>query len=252
MDFKERLLEIMEQKEHWSDAYFYGNDDTIHIATIDELIFHMQQEYGVYVRDFPRYLENILQMNPPSDVKAALLANIKEEQTGEISGFNRSHPEMFLDIPKGFGYGRKNFENFKLLKESLAYKVWLKLIANYATLPQRLAVFTIFVEGNRNERAELNNNKQLSNLEIEAEIRNYRLVRVYGINPKYLTLKRAHLKVEQSHRNDAWDMVIRHTKTQYEKKEVLNSMERSLEFWKSYREGIAKALGLKEYSFVTT
>ena len=188
MDFKERLLVIMEQKRHWSDTYFFGDDANNNIATIAELIFHMQQEYGTYVKDFPRYLENILKGNPPLDVRASLLDNIREEDRGEISGFSRSHPEMFLDIPKGFGYNREYFENFTLLKESAAYKQWLGTVTDEKFWLEGLAVMTIFVEGNSKERYNFRSGPKIN---IEEQLKNHRLVTVYGLDTKYLVRGRA-------------------------------------------------------------
>lgn len=50
--FQEELLRIMDRKHHWAWPAFA--DGTV---TIDQLTRHFQQEYGVYVRDFPVFLD---------------------------------------------------------------------------------------------------------------------------------------------------------------------------------------------------
>ena len=252
MDFREELLLVMEQKEHWSDPYFFGNNGhTSPIATRDGLLFHLRQEYIAYVNDFSNNLKRILLKNPPYDVRKSLLDNILEEETGTISGYKRSHPEMFLDMPEGFGYSREKFEKIIILEESLAYRSRLEIVTTHFSWIEALAVMTIFVEGNYNERAELNNSRQLGDLEIKEEVRNHRFVKVYGLQWKYLDLKRAHLKVEHEHRTTSWRNVMNYTKTENEKRKVLDSVKKSLESWINYREGVAREVGLQKYDFVT-
>jgi len=60
------------------------------------------------------------------------------------------------------------------------------------------AVLTIFVEGSVNERLEMEKTGPDSDSEIEAAIRQHPLVRVHGLDPKFLELRRVHKKVEGS------------------------------------------------------
>src|SRR5450432_1632376 len=101
---QERLLAMMDQKDHWAYAAL-----TRPGLTRAQLLVHFQHEYLVYVRDFPAMLATALGRTPPiADVRAALAENIDEEQTG---GLSRSgpHPELFLDMMAGLGFDRGLF-----------------------------------------------------------------------------------------------------------------------------------------------
>ena len=78
--FQEELLRIMDRKHHWAwPAFAEGT------VTIDQLARHFQQEYSVYVRDFPVFLAHIYGQNPPAPVRCMLAENIYEEDTGGLS-----------------------------------------------------------------------------------------------------------------------------------------------------------------------
>ena len=65
--FKELLLQIMDQKNHWAWQYFSGGG-----ITKSQLKIHFQQEYEVYVRDFPVFLSRIHAKSPPLEVRRDL------------------------------------------------------------------------------------------------------------------------------------------------------------------------------------
>ena len=69
--FRERLLSIMDRKNHWAWPVFSG-------PNIDkaQLRIHFQQEYATYVRDFPVLLARIHGRNPPASVMRMLAENI--------------------------------------------------------------------------------------------------------------------------------------------------------------------------------
>jgi pyrroloquinoline quinone (PQQ) biosynthesis protein C len=93
--FQEELLRIMDRKHHWAWPAF--TDGTV---TINHFKRHFQQEYGVYVRDFPVLLARIHGHNPPPAVRRMLAENIYEEDTGGLS-MGKSHPELFLNMMAG-------------------------------------------------------------------------------------------------------------------------------------------------------
>ena len=78
--FQEELLRIMDRKHHWAWPAFA--DGTV---TVNQLSRHFQQEYGVYVRDFPVLLAHIYGQNPPAPVRQMLADNIYEEDTDGLS-----------------------------------------------------------------------------------------------------------------------------------------------------------------------
>jgi pyrroloquinoline quinone (PQQ) biosynthesis protein C len=235
---QERLLRILDRKDHWAWPWFaHGR------VPLQRLLPHFQQEWQVYVRDFPQLLARVMgHAETPQDARAMLAANIYEEQTGGISG-TTSHPELFLRMMEGCGFSRSLFEAVQLLPAAKSYRVLL----DEATGPEPwvigAAVLTIFVEGSVNERRELANAEPESDAEIEASIRQHPLVRIHGLDPKFLELQRVHKKVEGGHRLDAWRMVLDHTPPALEER-VVQRVETALDRWLAYRDDVVRACGI--------
>ncbi|MDT7043220.1 iron-containing redox enzyme family protein [Candidatus Nitronereus thalassa] len=237
--FRNQLLAVMDKKHHWAWPQFAGS-----AISKAQLKIHFQQEYGVYVRDFPVLLARIHGTNPPMDVRRKLAENIFEEDTGKLS-LGKSHPELFLTMMAGLGFQNGAFGNLTLLPASRRYRTWL----DQATLNRiwlvGTAVMTIFVEGSINDRQELlHPSKARSKREIESHIKRHPLVRFHGLSPAYMDLSRAHQLVENGHRHDAYDMVVNHTTTRQDQETILTALRKSLRLWLVYRDGIARACRL--------
>jgi pyrroloquinoline-quinone synthase len=237
---KERLLSVMDRKDHWAWPHF-GRPG----LTKGDLLVHFRHEYQTYVRDFPVLLARTLGLGPPAKVRAALAENIFEEQTGKLS-IGVPHPELFLEMMDGLGYRRSDLESTSppLEPEAIAYRRFLDEVS--ATAPWQIgaAVLTIFVEGSKNERAEMAGQKR-DEVPLEQAIREHPLVRVHGCPPDKMRLVEVHRLVEGSHRDDAWGMVLEHVGPELEDR-VLEAGERALASWLAYRDGIARKIGLKK------
>ncbi|HEY4884403.1 MAG TPA: iron-containing redox enzyme family protein [Myxococcales bacterium] len=235
---QERLLGILERKNHWAWPWFAEGR-----VPLQSLLPHFQQEWAVYVRDFPQLLARVMgHSDTPQDVRAMLATNIYEEQTGGISG-TTSHPELFLRMMEGCGFSRSGFGEVELLPAANRYRTLLDEISGPDHWVVGAAVLTIFVEGSVNERREMEKTGPDSDSEIEAAIRQHPLVRVHGLDPKFLELQRVHKKVEGGHRLDAWKMVLGHTPATLEDR-VVQMVERALERWLAYRDDVARACGI--------
>lgn len=237
--FRERLLDIMAQKHHWAWSYFSGPT-----LTKAQLKIHFQQEYAVYVRDFPVFLARIHGKNPPLDVRRMLAENIYEEDTGKLS-LGTSHPELFMNMMKGLGFRQREFERIPLLPATRRYRAWLDRISNSSDWVLGAAVLTIFVEGSVNDRSELlHPAKSKTRRHIHEKIKRHPLVRYQGVSPKAMDLIRAHQMVEAGHRHDAYAMVVNYAQESSQQESVLKVMEKSLQLWLRYRDGVAGACGL--------
>jgi pyrroloquinoline quinone (PQQ) biosynthesis protein C len=235
----ERLLTVMDRKHHWAWPHFTGPG-----ITREQLKVHYQQEWAVYVRNFPVFLARLHGKNPPRDVREALAENIYEEDTGKLS-MGRSHPALFLDMMEGLGFKREQFEEDRLLPASLAYRQWLDDMTTEPEWLPGIAVFTIFVEGSIHDRKELSRLADpKSPAEIEEVVRQHPLVRYHGTDPACMDLIRAHQKVESSHRRAAYEMVLRHARTEQQQNRVVTVLNMALDHWLRYRDGIAAACGL--------
>jgi len=240
--FQERLLAIMDHKHHWAWPVFSGNR-----ITLDQLKIHFQQEFAVYVRDFPLLLGRIYAKNPPDEIRRELAANLYEEETGGLS-VGRSHPALFVEMMGGLGLTTADFARIRLLPASRAYRRWLDTVTSRRPWIEGLAVMTIFVEGSVKERQELADEaagvRPKQSEEIETVIRNHPLVRFHGVDPKAMDLIRAHQRVEHGHRLAAWQMVLHAAATPSQQRAVVSAIEKSLDLWLRYRDGVAKACGI--------
>lgn len=240
--FLDSLLKIMDRKHHWAWEYFAEGR-----MTTAQLKIHFQQEYAVYVRDFPVFLARIHGHNPPAGVRRMLAENIYEEDTGGMS-FGKSHPELFLGMMEGLGYAREEFDSVRPLPASRAYRAWLDKMSTHRQWVMGAATLTIFVEGSVKDRKEmLEPSDPKSAEEIEAIVRAHPLVRHHGVSSECMDLIRAHQLVEAGHRHDAYDMVVNYTPPALQRS-VLGALSRSLALWSAYRDAVAKACGIKKPS----
>jgi pyrroloquinoline quinone (PQQ) biosynthesis protein C len=238
--YLDALLRVMDKKHHWAWEHFTGSR-----LTKEQLKIHFQQEYAVYVRDFPVFLARIHGNNPPAAVRRMLAENIYEEDTGGLS-LGKSHPELFLAMMAGLGFSAQDFTRVRLLPASRRYRAWLDKMSAHRQWVIAAATLTIFVEGSIKDREEiLEPSKRKSAEDIETVIHNHPLVRHHGLSPECMDLIRAHQLVEAGHRHDAYDMVVTYT-TPALQRSVLAGLKKSLALWLQYRDAVAKACGIKK------
>jgi pyrroloquinoline quinone (PQQ) biosynthesis protein C len=239
--FQNEILLIMDGKHHWAWPAFA--DGTV---TIDQLKRHFQQEFAVYVRDFPVFLARILGSNPPLAVRRMLAENIYEEDTGGLS-LGKSHPELFLTMMGGLGLSSHIFENIRLLPAARRYRAWLDRASNHSDWIVGAAVLTVFVEGSVKDRNELTEPSKPNSAEaIESAVQQHPLVKHYGLSTDAMDLIRAHQMVEAGHRHDAYNMVVNYATTRVQQQAILSCLKTSLRLWTAYRDGVARACGIRK------
>ncbi len=241
LQFRNHLLDLMGKKDHWAWPRFIGPS-----ISKAQLKIHFQQEYAVYVRDFPVFLARIHSKNPPLAVRKMLAENIFEEDTGQLS-LGLSHPDLFLKMMQGLGFGKKDFDHIVLLPTTHRYRKWLERMSTHPDWVIGAAVMTIFVEGSVHDRVELSRpSRPKTAKQISAKINNHPLVKFHGVSPKALDLIRAHQLVEGGHRHDAYAMVVNQAKTRVQQDQILASVQQTLNLWIRYRDGVARACALKQ------
>ena len=232
--FREALLSVMDRKHHWSWRAFERG-----LVPRDKLHVHFEQEYATYVRDFPIFLGRAYVQCPEPEVRRELAENLYEEETGKLS-LGRPHAELFLLFPEGLGMNREAFDHVRLLPEAARYRAFL----DEATLERgwevATAVTTIFVEGTRHDRHDV---EGVGPARPTPPLIEHPLVRHYGLPVDKLELTRAHRMVESDHRAAAWRMVLGHVGPDAYA-DVVEAMEQALDRWLGYREGVAAACGL--------
>ena len=233
-DFCEQLLQIMERKDHWAwPAFTQGrvHKERLHV--------HLEQEYATYVRDFPVLVGwAYVQCHVPV-VRQALAENIYEEETGGIVA-GRPHPELFLEYPRGLGMDLQRFAAVKLLPKAQAYRDALDELTQRRGWEVAAAVTTLFIEGTRDERREL---EPGSGKRPPAPLEEHPLVKYYGLPLEHLALTKAHRQVEGSHRAAAWQSILDFVEDD-KRTSVLDAMESALMHWLAYRDDVAAACGV--------
>ncbi len=234
--FKEALLEVMERKDHWAWAAF-----TSGVVEKRLLHVHFEQEYEVYVRDFPVLIGRAYVKCPIAEVRRELAENIYEEETGGLSA-GQPHPELFLRYPKGLGMELGRFERVTLLPAARSYRDYL----DEATLDRGwevgAAVTTLFIEGTKYERGEID---ESADKRPAPPLEEHPLVKHYGLPLEDLALTKAHRAVEGEHRAAAWRVMLDHVPEEA-RRGVVAAMETCLEKWMHYRDDVAEACGLRK------
>jgi Iron-containing redox enzyme len=239
--FRERLLSIMDRKNHWAWTSFSAPG-----LSRAQLKIHFQQEFASYVRDFPVLLARIHAKNPPAAVRRMLAENIYEEDTGGLS-FGKSHAELFLAMMKGFGFAESDFENIRLQPAARTYRDWLDRVTGGPDWVRAAATMAIFVEGSIHDRHEiLHPAEPKGEREIEEVVREHPLVRYHGLSPDCMDLTRAHQRVEAGHRHHAYAMVVAGANGWRHQRVVIACVEKTLAFWLRYRDAVARACGLTQ------
>lgn len=233
-EFQEALLQIMEKKVHWAWPLFSNGT-----VAKEKLHIHLENEYGVFVRDFPVLVARAYVNCPIASVRRELIENVYEEETGGIAA-GRPHPELFLLYPKGLGMDLTRFENPELLEPARAYRAVLDDFTQNHGWEIAAAVSTLFLEGTAYERGELDSSAPPRPT---PSLSQHPLVKHYGLPLADLELTRAHRKVEGAHRGAAWRILLDHIPPE-KHASVIAAMEKTLAAWLAYRDAVALACGL--------
>ena len=232
--FKEALLQRMEQKTHWAWPLFTSGQ-----VAKERLHLHFEQEYEVYVRDFPILIGWAFVQCPVAEVRRELAENLFEEETGGLVA-GKPHPELFLRYPRGLGYDMSRFEAIELLPAAKRYRAFLDDACQNQGWEVAAAISTLFIEGTPHERGEVEADAPKRPTPPLSE---HPLVKHYGLPLENLELTKAHREVEGEHRQAAWRILLSHIAPEKEAA-VLAAMDEALRLWKAYRDDVAQAVGL--------
>jgi len=237
-EFQEALLTIMEQKRDPAWSRFTGGHVPAH-----RLHVHLEQEYEVYVRDFPVLVARAYVNCPVPEARRELIENVFEEETGGLVA-GRPHPELFLDYPRGLDMDLARFESVELLPAARAYRELLDDCTLNRGWPVAAAVSTLFLEGTAHDRSVLDPNAPPRP---EPPLQDHPLVKHYGLPIENLRLTKAHRQVEGEHRVAAWAVILEHA-PQNDREAIVEAMRQVLTAWLDYRAEVARACGVGSHS----
>jgi len=245
---RESLLSVMDQKHHWGWPLITGAQ-----ITKQQLLTHFQQEFEVYVRDFPLLLARVLGRMPAE--KAQLVRefaeNIYEEQTGGLSkefSKHKSHPELFLKMMRGLGFAEKDFQKIRLLPTSLAYRSYIDVVTLTQDWRLGAVLLTLFIEGSVEDRARLE--KKFANTRsLEEKLKNHSLHKFHNLKITDMDLVRSHHAVEGSHRKSAWETLLAEISSPELERQSIDVMNNALDLWLLFRDGICLEMNLENEEF---
>jgi pyrroloquinoline-quinone synthase len=233
-EFQEALLQQMERKTHWAWPAFTNG-----LVPADKLHIHLEQEWEVYVRDFPVMVGRAYVQCPIAEVRRELAENLYEEETGGLAA-GRPHPELFLMYPRGLGMDLQRFGDVVLLLRAREYRQLLDDATTNRGWAVAASIATLFVEGTAYERHELDPSAPARP---QPPLEDHPLVRHYGLPVECLALTKAHRSVEGEHRQAAWRMMIHHVPAG-ERSAVVRAMSEAVDAWRRYRDDVAEACGI--------
>jgi pyrroloquinoline-quinone synthase len=232
--FREQLLTLMERKVHWAWPSFTSGR-----VARERLHLHFEQEYATYVRDFPVLVAWAYVQCPSPEARRELIDNVYEEETGKLVA-GKPHPELFLEYPRGLGMDLARFDRIELLPAARRWRDLLDDCTQRRGWATAAAVTTLFLEGTAHERGELDPSAPRRP---EAPLEQHPLVVHYGLPLEALALTKAHRRVEGSHRQAAWHVVLDHAPAGA-RTGIIEAMEQVLGGWLAYRDDVAAACGL--------
>jgi pyrroloquinoline quinone (PQQ) biosynthesis protein C len=232
--FQEALLQQMERKTHWAWPAF-----TRGLVPKHKLHIHLEQEWEVYVRDFPIMVGRAYVQCPMAEVRRELAENLYEEETGGLAA-GRPHPELFMMYPRGLGMDLERFAHVQLLPAARAYREFLDDVTTNRGWAVAASIATLFIEGTAYERHELD---AAAPPRPEPPLAEHPLVRHYGLPVDCLALTKAHRSVEGEHRKAAWRVMLNHVPAN-DRVDVLCAMSQAVDVWRAYRDGVAAACGI--------
>ncbi len=177
--FCELLLGVVERKDHWAWPVF-----TSGLVPKARLHFHFEQEYATYVRDFPVMVGRAYVQCPIAEVRRAPAENLYEEESGGLIA-GRPHPELFLVYLRGLGMNLARFSLVKLLPAARSYREFLDDATQRHGWEISAAVVTIFIEGTKDERSEID---PMAPKPPQMPLGEHPLVKHYGLAMEHLAL----------------------------------------------------------------
>ncbi|MEO0606100.1 MAG: iron-containing redox enzyme family protein, partial [Myxococcota bacterium] len=189
--FREALFGVMDRKAHWAWPAFESGS-----VSRERLHHHFEQEWDVWVRDFPVLLGRAHTQCPVPEVRRELATILYEEETGRICA-GRPHAQLFLEIPRGLGMDLLRFESVKRGPAAQTFRDLLDECTTIRGWAVAVAVSGLFLEGHPDERHSLHRESPVPPLDTHP------LVVHYGIPTANLALVEAHHAFAPEHRRRA-------------------------------------------------
>jgi pyrroloquinoline-quinone synthase len=187
----------------------------------DLRIFAVQ--FFLQVREFPRAVSALHARCPFAEERIKLAESLYEEETGRISGCNLPHPELFIRFGEAVGVPRAEMVDGKPLPSTAALIDWFEVSTTQRSFIEGAAATNLAAEG------------QVPGA-FEPFARSLQLR--YGLNREQVAFWDVHEDADREHSDIGDHIVIRFATTAESQEKVRHAVERSLDAWWLFFDGI--------------
>jgi pyrroloquinoline-quinone synthase len=184
-------------------------------------------QFFLQVREFPRAVSALHASCPFADERVKLAESLYEEETGRISGCNVSHPELFMRFGHAVGLRREEMVDGTPLPTTAALIDWF----------ERSTKERSFIEG-----------AAATNLAAEGQVPGTfapfarALEQHYGLARDAVGFWDVHEEADREHSDIGDHVVVRFATSDALQAKVRSAVERSLELWWQFFDGIERAI----------
>ena len=184
-------------------------------------------QFFLQVREFPRAVSALHTACPFADERIQLAESLYEEETGRISGCNLPHPELFIRFGSALGLAREDMTDAIPLPGTTALIHWFELSTRQRPFLEGAAAITLAAEG-----------------QVPGAFGPFAraLERHYGVSKDAVAFWDIHEIADREHSDVGESAVLKHADTDACRVRVVAAVERSLEAWWLFFDGIEQAI----------
>ena len=184
-------------------------------------------QFFLQVREFPRAVSAMHANCPFPEERMALAESIYEEETGQISGCNQPHPEIFLRFGEAVGLSRGEMIEGRPLPATRSLIDWFELSTKQRSFIEAAAAMNLAAEG------------QVSGA-FGPMAR--RLQENYGLSREAVAFWDVHELADAEHSAVGDNIVVRHAVDAATQTRVRDALDHSLDAWWQFFDGIQAAI----------
>ena len=184
-------------------------------------------QFFLQVREFPRAVSALHANCPFPDERIELAESLYEEETGRISGCNLPHPELFIRFGEALGLRREELVRGVPLPSTAALIDWFELSTKQRSFLEGAAAINLASEG-----------------QVPGAFGPFArgLQKHYGLSRDAVAFWDVHEIADRDHANVGDHIVVRFANTEAQALAVRQALERSLELWWHFFDGIERAI----------
>jgi len=182
-------------------------------------------QFFLQVREFPRAVSALHSRCYDAGERVKLAESLYEEETGLISG-SAPHPELFIRLGLGLGLDRDDMVHGKPLASTAALIDWFELSTKDRSFNEGVGAINLAAEG-----------QVPGNFGPFARA----LEKNYGLSREQVAFFDVHEIADRDHSNVGDHILSRALLSETEKAGVWSAVERSLDLWWQFFDGIERA-----------